>query len=127
MARSRCSAADKAPSNMATYARSKESFLHSFLKLANGLPGHNTFSRLFRLLDPNRFRAAFQRFMERFAETLQGVIAINGKVMRRSFDRASRKSALHMVSAWGCDLRMVLALKGNQARCMLTSALISTI
>ena len=95
--------------DMANYARSKETFLRGFLKLQNGLPSHDTFSRLFRLLDPNQFRAAFQRFMEGFAHTLQGVIAIDGKVMRRSFDRASGKSALHMVSAWGCELRMVMA------------------
>jgi len=95
--------------DMATFARSKETFLRSFLKLENGLPSHDTFSRLFRLLDPNQFRAAFQRFMEGFAAKLQGVIAIDGKVMRRSFDKASKKSALHMVSAWGCELRMVMA------------------
>ena len=95
--------------DMAEYARSKEAFLRGFLKLENGLPSHDTFSRLFRLLDPNQFGAAFQRFMAGFAETLQGVIAIDGKVMRRSFDKASGKSALHMVSAWGCELRMVMA------------------
>jgi predicted transposase YbfD/YdcC len=95
--------------DMASYARSKETFLRGFLKLENGLPSHDTFSRLFRLLDPDQFRAAFQRFMAGFAAKLQGVIAIDGKVMRRSFDKASNKSALHMVSAWGCELRMVMA------------------
>jgi hypothetical protein len=49
--------------DMATFAHSKETFLHGFLKLENGLPSHDTFSRLFRLLDPDQFRAAFQRFM----------------------------------------------------------------
>src|ERR1700710_397902 len=53
--------------------------------------------------------AAFQRFMASFAEQCQGVVAIDGKVLRRSFDRASEKSALHMVSAWGCEQRLVLA------------------
>ncbi len=95
--------------DMANFARWKEAFLRKFLKLENGLPSHDTFSRLFRLLDPDQFRAAFQRFMESFAAKLQGVIAIDGKVMRRSFDKASKKSALHMVSAWGCELRMVMA------------------
>jgi len=56
---------------------------------------------LFRQLDPVQFRTAFQRFMARFSEQCQGVVAIDGKVLRRSFDRASEKSALHMVSAWG--------------------------
>jgi hypothetical protein len=61
-------------------------------------------SRLSRRLDPDQFRTAFQRFMTAFAETCQGVVAIDGKVLRRSFDLASGKSALHMVSAWaGAD------------------------
>jgi predicted transposase YbfD/YdcC len=102
--------------DMANYARSKETFLRDFLKLKHGLPSHDTFSRLFRLLDPDQFRTAFQRFMEGFAETLQGVIAIDGKVMRRSFDKASKKSALHMVSAWGCELRMVMAQVATDAK-----------
>src|SRR5664279_1813439 len=46
--------------------------------------------------------------MSAFSEACQGVIAIDGKVLRRSFDHASDKSALHMVSAWGCEQRMVL-------------------
>jgi predicted transposase YbfD/YdcC len=51
---------------------------------------------------------AFQRFMAEFSETCQGVVAIDGKVLRRSFDTASGKSALHMVSAWGCEQCVVL-------------------
>jgi predicted transposase YbfD/YdcC len=95
--------------DMAEFAKSKEPFLRGFLQLANGVPSHDTFSRLFRQLDPAQFRTAFQRFMARFSEQCQGVVAIDGKVLRRSFDRASEKSALHMVSAWGCEQRLVLA------------------
>ena len=102
--------------DMALFARAKEPFLRGFLKLANGLPSHDTFSRLFRLLDPVQFHAAFQRFMARFSETLQGVVAIDGKVLRRSFDQASGKSPLHMVSAWGCEQRMVLAQIATDAK-----------
>lgn len=94
--------------DMALYARTKEPFLREFLDLKNGPPSHDTFSRLFRRLDPDQFRTAFQRFMAAFSEACQGVIAIDGKVLRRSFDLASSKSALHMVSAWGCEQRMVL-------------------
>src|SRR5208283_1282935 len=47
--------------------------------------------------------------MAGFAEACQGVVAIDGKVLRRSFDTASQKSALHMVSAWGCEQQLVLA------------------
>jgi hypothetical protein len=116
--------------DMAVFAEAKETFLRGFLKLENGLPSHDTFSRLFRNLDPDQFRGSFQRFMAQFSEQCQGVVAIDGKVLRRSFDRASGKSALHMVSAWGCEQRLglraapgagpdqegdyALALKGNQ-------------
>ncbi|MEA2830758.1 MAG: hypothetical protein QOF22_1506, partial [Bradyrhizobium sp.] len=90
---------------MADFAEEKEAFLREFLSLANGLPSHDTFSRVFRALDPEQFRRCFQDFMARFAETCRGVIAIDGKVLRRSFDTASAKSCLHMVSAWGCEQR----------------------
>ena len=95
--------------DMGLFARAKEPFLRGFLKLSNGLPSHDTFSRLFRRLDPEQFRTAFQRFMTKFSGQCQGVVAIDGKVLRRSFDRASGKSPLHMVSAWGCEQRLVLA------------------
>ena len=102
--------------DMALFARAKEPFLRGFLKLANGVPSHDTFSRLFRQLDPAQFRAAFQRFMSSFSKTLEGVVAIDGKVLRRSFDRASGKSPLHMVSAWGCKQRLVLAQIATDAK-----------
>ena len=54
--------------------------------------------------------------MARFAETCQGVVAIDGKVLRRSFDKASGKSALHMVSAWGCEQRLVLGQVATDAK-----------
>jgi predicted transposase YbfD/YdcC len=102
--------------DMAVFAEAKEPFLRSFLTLANGLPSHDTFSRLFRNLDPDQFRDAFQRFMAQFSEQLQGVVAIDGKVLRRSFDRASGKSPLHMVSAWGSEQRLVLAQMATDAK-----------
>jgi hypothetical protein len=94
--------------DMAEFAKAKEPLLRGFLSLRNGIPSHDTFSRLFRLLDPEKFGAAFQRFMAAFSQHSQGVVAIDGKVLRRSHDRAKGKSALHMVSAWGCEQRMVL-------------------
>ena len=101
---------------MALFAKAKEPFLRDFLKLKNGVPSHDTFSRLFRQLNPDQFRASFQRFMKSFSEQCQGVVAIDGKILRRSFDRASGKSALHMVSAWGCDQRLVLAQIATDAK-----------
>jgi DDE_Tnp_1-associated/Transposase DDE domain len=103
-------------SDMAMFAREKESFLRQYLKLEKGLPSHDTFSRVFRLLDPEQFRACFQKFMGKFSQACQGVVAIDGKVLRRSFDKASGKSPLHMVSAWGCDQRLVLAQIATDAK-----------
>jgi predicted transposase YbfD/YdcC len=102
--------------DMALFAEAKEPFLRGFLTLANGLPSHDTFSRLFRSLDPDQFRDSFQRFMAQFSAQLEGVVAIDGKVLRRSFDRASGKSALHMVSAWGSQQRLVLAQIATDAK-----------
>lgn len=102
--------------DMAVFARAKEPFLRGFLKLENGLPSHDTFSRLFRQIDPVQFSTAFQRFMARFSKTIEGVVAIDGKVLRRSYDQASGRSALHMVSAWGCEQRLVLAQIATEAK-----------
>lgn len=94
--------------DMALFGRSKRDFLQGFLTLPHGIPSHDTFSRIFRLLDPERFHAWFIRFMQRFAEGCQGVVAIDGKTMRRSFDRAAQTSPLHLVSAWAVDARLCL-------------------
>ena len=94
--------------DMALFGRSKEPFLRRFLHLRHGIPSHDTFSRLFRLLDPVAFHACFLGFMRRFAETTQGVVAIDGKTLRHSFDRAAGGSALHLISAWAADQRLVL-------------------
>jgi predicted transposase YbfD/YdcC len=106
--------------DMADFAEEKEPFLREFLSLDNGLPSHDTFSRVFRALEPEQFRRCFQDFMGRFAatshEACRGVIAIDGKVLRRSFDNASAKSPLHMVSAWGCAQRPVLGQIATNAK-----------
>ncbi len=93
----------------ALFAEAKQTFLRGFLRPENGSPGHDTFGRLFRSLDPDQFRAALQRFMSGFSGQIQGVVAIDGKALRRSFDHASGKSPLHMVGAWGCGQRLILA------------------
>ena len=95
-------------SDMALFGRAKEDFFRKFLTLRHGIPSHDTFSRVFRLLDPVKFHACFLVFMKRFSEGLQGVIAVDGKTLRHSFDRASKKSPLHLVSAWAAGQRLVL-------------------
>src|SRR4051794_30838889 len=79
-------------SDMALFGEIKAPYLRQFLCLRHGAPSHDTFSRVFRLLDPKAFETCFTRFMQRFAESLRGVVAVDGKTLRRSFDRATGKS-----------------------------------
>ncbi len=95
--------------DMAVFAEAKRDFLGSFLRLQNGVPSHDTFSRVFRQLDPDQLRTCFQKFMARFSETCSGVIAIDGKMLQRPIGPAHPGSGLHMISAWCCDTRLVLA------------------
>lgn len=94
--------------DFADFARDRERLFRDFLKLENGLPSHDTFSRLFRLLDPAAFGACFGRFLDGLGQDGQGVVAIDGKTLRRSFDRAAGTSALHVVTAFACEARLVL-------------------
>lgn len=96
--------------DMAIFAEAKQDFLARFLQLRNGIPSHDTFSRLLSRLDPDQFRACFRKFVARFGETGSGVIAIDGKTLCRSSDAGrARSAALHMISAWCCEQRLVLA------------------
>lgn len=94
---------------MALFGRSKETFLRSFMRLENGIAGHDTFSRIFRLLDPAQSRACFAAFVRRFAEGLDGVVAFDGKTLRRSFDTAAGASPLHWVTAFAVEARIARA------------------
>ena len=98
----------KTCTDMALFGHSKRKFLQSFLPLRNGIPSHDTFSRVFRLSDPEAFQKWFLGFMGQFAQGCEGVLVIDGKTLRRSYDRASARSPLHLVSAWAADQRLVL-------------------
>ena len=95
-------------SDMALFGEIKAPYLRQFLRLRHGTPSHDTFSRVFRLLEPKAFETCFTRFMQRFSETLRGVVAVDGKTLRRSFDRVAGKSPLHMVHAWSAEQRLLL-------------------
>src|SRR6266700_681690 len=100
-------------SDMAEFGLAKEEFFRQILVLKHGIPSHDTFSRVFRLLDPQAFAATFRQFMAAFAEAnkldLSGVVAIDGKALRGAFERGRQATPLHMVNVWAADARMVLA------------------
>ena len=94
--------------DMALFGEAKTPLLRRFMRLPGGIPSHDTFSRLFRLLDPKAFEACFGRFVAAFAARVEEVVAIDGKAARRSFDRRAGARPLHLVSAWACEQRLVL-------------------
>jgi predicted transposase YbfD/YdcC len=91
------------------FGNAKIDWLGTFLELPNGIPSHDTFRRLFERLDPDEFQKGFLGWIEALHEaTERQVIAIDGKTLRRSFDRAKGKSALHMVHAWATANHLLL-------------------
>lgn len=94
--------------DFADFVRDREALFREFLELPGGLPSHDTFSRLFRLLDPSAFATCFASFLDGLGQDGTGVVAIDGKTMRRSFDRAAGKSPLHVVTAFAADTRMTI-------------------
>jgi predicted transposase YbfD/YdcC len=94
--------------DFADFARDRAALFREFLKLQGGLPSHDTFSRLFRLIDPQAFAACFGGFLERLGDAGKGVLAIDGKTLRRSFEDAAQRSPLHVVTAFATEARLAL-------------------
>lgn len=91
------------------FGDAKLDWFKKFLKLPNGIPSHDTFGRVFAAIDPEAFATCFAGWIASVADVTEGeVVAIDGKTLRRSFDRASSKAAIHMVSAWAASNRLVL-------------------
>lgn len=93
------------------FGRAKEDLLRTVLVLENGIPSHDTFSRVFRMLDPKSLETAFRRFTAAFAEQVQidGVIALDGKALRRAYERGKAHMPPVMVTAWAAKTRLALA------------------
>lgn len=83
------------------YGQEKEAFLRGFLDLPNGIPSHDTFNRVFRRLDTDKFGVCLKRYSSEILEGLQGhQINIDGKVLRATGEKGKKSSALCLVSAW---------------------------
>ena len=102
---------------VALFGESKEKWLRTFLRLPNGIPSHDTFSRVFAAIEPEAFERCFLTWMKTLAGSSNGqLIAIDGKTLRGSFDQANDKAAIHMVSAWASANRMCLAQLATDAK-----------
>lgn len=93
---------------MEFFGNCKQKWFRTFLELPNGIPSHDTFRRVFLLLDPDAFEACFMQWVDGLVEASGGrLIALDGKSLRGSLDRANAKTAIHMVSAW-CDANQMV-------------------
>lgn len=92
-----------------TFGKAKQEWFQQFLELPHGIPSHDTFGRVFALLAPEQLQAGFLSWIQAVAQVTNGqVVAIDGKTLRRSYDRRSARAAIHMVSAWATHNRVVL-------------------
>jgi len=86
---------------IADYGRKKRKWLSQFLDLSSGIPSHDRFNAILSAIKPAEFEACLLSWITDLHEITAGqVVAIDGKTLRRSFDAATSKSAIHMVSAW---------------------------
>jgi predicted transposase YbfD/YdcC len=90
------------------FAKSKEGFFRTFLDLPDRMPSHDTINRVISRLDPKEFSNCIVEWTKSLSEKLKGVIAIDGKTLRRSYQDASKKNPLHIVSAWSSENGIVL-------------------
>jgi predicted transposase YbfD/YdcC len=91
------------------YGKTKRDFLGRFLKLPNGIPSHDTFSRVFSKLEPTALLICLRNWLNDLREKVGGKqIAIDGKTLCGSHDGDTRPNALHLVSAWATEARLFL-------------------
>jgi len=89
--------------DMEDFGKAKLDWFGERLELANGIPSHDTFRRVFSLIEPDGFRLCFTRWAQAISEAVGGdIIALDGKCLRRSFDTATGLSAVHVLNAWSC-------------------------
>src|SRR3954451_19247260 len=105
--------------DIALYGRCKRQWLEGFLALPNGIPSHDTFRRVLMLVDPDTFERSFLDWVRAVFRPEEGgprQVAIDGKTVRRSFDRRKGRSPLHLVSAYATEHGLVLAQRATETK-----------
>ena len=94
--------------DMSDFGHAWEGVLREFMGLEHGVPSHDAFSRLFRMLDPASLGTALLRLAQDWADALGDVVAVDGKALRRSFEDAGARSPLHLVQAFAAEAKLTL-------------------
>lgn len=82
-----------------SWRKAFKEWLSTFLTLKNSIPSHDTFNRVFQLIDPEEFHHIFLEWIQESVTEMKGVVSIDGKTVRRSRDGKNEKKAIHVVSA----------------------------
>ena len=90
------------------FGNEKVEFLRQYFHFKNGIPSKNTFARVFSALCPEAFKSCFIEWVKSLQENLKDIIAIDGKTLRGSFDTTKGQSAIHMVSVFATQAKLVL-------------------
>lgn len=99
------------------FGKEKEEWLRQYIPLKNGIPSHDCIAYTLSKISPVRFRECFMNWVNAVKEQTDGeVIAIDGKTARGSRDRKNNRNPLHMVSAWACSNRLVLAQEATDEK-----------
>lgn len=102
--------------DIAEFGKSQSAWLKTFLDLPNGIPSHDTFGRVFARLDPIQFQATFGAWTASVQTMTDGqVVAVDGKLARRSYDTHHGHAARRMISAWATHNRLVLGQRCVEA------------
>jgi predicted transposase YbfD/YdcC len=104
-------------SNVELFGQAKYAWFKKFLRLPHVIPSHDTFGRVFARLDAEQFQSCFMEWIRAVHEITEGqVVAVDGKKLRRSYDKALGKKAIYMVSAWASENRLVLGQSKVEAK-----------
>lgn len=95
---------------MEQFGKAKRQWLSKFLDLSRGIPSHDTFNKVFARLKPEQFEKCLLSWISALHEATEGgIIAIDGKTLRGSYNPRDGKAAIHMVSAWATANHLSLA------------------
>lgn len=98
------------------FGKERLDWLRTFLTLRNGIASHDTFGRVFAMLDPAKLVECLRQWLDEVGREIGPHVAIDGKTLCGSFDKAAQKNPLHLVSAWASEARLTLGQVATDAK-----------